>query len=60
MTPRQERINAAIQALEELYEYGGLLGASQPDKLLMMAVEEIRAWREALGVDPKDKPKATL
>lgn len=53
MMPRQERINEAIQKLEALYEYGGLLGAAQPDKLLMLAVDEIKEARKKSALEAK-------
>ncbi len=41
-----DRLEAAINALADLYEYGHLTAVAWPDELLMQAVNEIKASRE--------------
>jgi len=46
MVEARQRLDDAIGALSDLYEYGHLLAQTEPDKLLMLAVEEIRKARD--------------
>jgi len=49
---RHDRTSAAIDALADLYDHGHLLASSEPDKLLMLAVEEIKRARAEVAVAP--------
>lgn len=57
-TNRAQRLNAAIDRLAGLFEFGQLMVATEPDKLLEMACDEIEELRSLPASFPAVPPQA--